>query len=336
MEDIWKHISRKVAGGGNSEDDKEVAQWLQQSPENKLAYEQLKTLWDSETVESHEMPKLYTELQKRVKMSREKSRTKHLLVQFLKVAAVMFLLISLSFFAYHYFSTQKLIVEDTVAFNTIVVPKGNRTQIVLPDSTKVWLTNDTKFVFPEKFKAGSREVELIGEAYFEVKHDEEKPFFVKVGKNRIKVLGTTFAVTAYPDDSFVETSLVEGKVIFELGAESEKKVSYEIAPGFTLNYDRNDGRMTRAKIETSFYDYWKKGIYTFKDESLENLANKIYRIYNIQMVFEDDFLKRKTFTGTLSVNDNVFTFMEAIKRTTAEPIEYYYEKNKIYLKLKRL
>ena len=335
MEDIWEQISRKIAGEGNSADEKKVAEWLDESPGNKLIWEQLKNFWDSEHRGMHEMPKLYQRLRRKIDTTK-KSHPKYLFLQVSKIAAAVLIFVSLAFFAYHYFSGPKLAAEEAVAFNSIVVPKGNRTQLVLPDGTKVWLTNDTRFVFPEKFTGGSREVELIGEAYFEVAHDEKLPFLVKVGENRIKVLGTTFAVTAYPDDTFVETSLVEGKVVFETNLASSNQVSHELAPGFSLNYGLHDNQIIRKKIEASFFDYWKKGIYTFKDESLENLAHKIYRIYNIRMVFEDDFLKRKTYTGTLSVNDNVFTFMEAIKRTSVEPIEYHYDRNKIYLKIKRL
>jgi hypothetical protein len=76
-------------------------------------------------------------------------------------------------------------------------------------------------------------------------------------------------------------------------------------------------------------------MYAFKDESLESLSVKIKRIFNVEIVFEDDFLKNKTYTGTISINDNIFIFMEAIRRTSVEPIEYKFNKNIIYVKLKK-
>jgi len=77
-------------------------------------------------------------------------------------------------------------------------------------------------------------------------------------------------------------------------------------------------------------------MYAFKDESLESLSVKIKRIFNVEIVFEDDFLKNKTYTGTISINDNIFIFMEAIRRTSVEPIEYKFNKNIIYVKLKKI
>jgi ferric-dicitrate binding protein FerR (iron transport regulator) len=337
MEEIWTPVSKQITGEANEEDREKVSAWLKEENKNKLVYQQLEKIWNSESSDWPRLPFLYLRVKKRIMQADSKAHTKYLVALISKIAAVALMLMSLSFLAWHYFSDQRSAAEIPVAYNTIVVPKGNRSQIILPDSTKVWLNNASKLVFSGRFQPDSREVELSGEAYFEVKHDQNRPFFVKVGKSRIKVLGTTFAVSAYPDDPFIETALIKGKIIFEtdykLGGES-----YELTPGFSLNYDINKDQLSKQQIESTFYDYWKNGNYSFKNESLENLARKIYRIYNIRIVFENDFLKHKTYTGTLSINDNIFTFIEAIKRTSMQPIEYQYDYNKniIYLKTERL
>jgi ferric-dicitrate binding protein FerR (iron transport regulator) len=327
MEDIWSYISRQITGEANDDDREKVSEWLKEDHKNKLVYQRLGKIWNSGSLASVRLPFLYWRVKRRILQADQKARSRHLFFQISKIAAVVLLLLSLSFFAWHYFSDQRT-KESPIAFNTVSVPKGNRSEIILPDSTKVWLNNGTKLVFPERFQSAKREVELTGEAYFEVMHDKSRPFFVKAGNSRIKVLGTTFAVSAYPDDPFIETSLIEGKVIFETG-----KSSYELTPGFSINYDKNRNRLSRQQIGSAFYDYWKKGVYSFKNESLESLAKKIYRIYNIRLVFENDFLQNKTYTGTLSINDNIFTFIEAIRRTSVQPIDYQYDytKNIIYL-----
>lgn len=338
MEDIWSNISRQITGEASEKDREKVSAWLKENNKNKRVYEQLTKLWNSESLALPGLPFLYWRVKKRILHADHRARIKYLSIQISKIAAVALMLVSLSFFAWHYFSDQRAAAELPVAYNTIVVPKGNRSQIVLPDSTKVWLNNDTKLIFPDKFQPGYREVDLSGEAYFEVKHDKNRPFFVKAGKSRVKVLGTTFAVSAYPDDPFIETALIEGKVIFETNYNSRDKASYKLKPGFSMNYDKSKNRLSTQQIESTFYDYWKNGTYSFKNESLESLARKIYRIYNTRIVFENDFLKHKTYTGTLSINDNIFTFIEAIKRTSMQPIEYRYDYNKniIYLKTERL
>ncbi|MDD4190083.1 MAG: FecR domain-containing protein [Mangrovibacterium sp.] len=332
MEDIWTSISRQIAGEANESDREKVSDWLKEDHKNQLIYKRLERIWGSGPVVPDSLPFLYWRVKRRIQQADRKARSRRLFFQISRIAAVILLLLSLSFFAWHYF-TDRNMEELPVAYHTIVVPKGNRSQVILPDSTKVWLNNDTKIVFPERFRSATREVELTGEAFFEVKHDQNRPFLVKAGESRIRVLGTTFAVTAYADDPFIETSLIEGKVIFEAG-----RSSYELTPGSRIRYDRNRNALSTQQIGSAFYDYWKNGVYSFKNESLESLAKKVYRIYNIRIVFKSDFLKSKTYTGTLSISDNIFTFMEAIKRTSVQPIDYQYDytKNIIYLNQKSL
>lgn len=336
MENIWLHISRKITGEASDDDDEIVEMWLNKEKKNKFIYSQLIEIWNYKATKETKLPYLYWKVKNRIQNFERGARIRNLYIQISKIAAVVVLFVSLFFFAYHYFTDRYSGNNRMISYNTIVVPKGNRSQIVLPDSTKVWLNNDTKLKFPDKFQDGSREVELVGEAYFEVKHDENRPFLVKVGNNSVKVLGTTFSISAYPDDPFIETSLITGRVIFQMNNISGENSTYELSPGFSLIYNKDKNLLSKRVIDESFYDYWKKGVYTFKNESLESLAIKIYRIYNIQILIDSEYLRHKTYTGTLSMDDNIFTFVEAIKRTTGEPIEYNFDKNKIYLKMKRL
>jgi len=336
MEDIWLHISRKISGEATDEDQKKVDSWLNENSENKKVYKNLSKFWVSGSSSDKEYPFLYSRLKKRIRQIDHSTRIRHLYIQILKVAASVLVFSLLSFFGYHYFADNRLLTKK-IAWNTVSVPCGSRSQILLPDSTKVWINNDSKLTFPEKFAPGKREVELNGEAYFEVKHDENRPFFIKIGDNRIKVLGTTFSVSAYNVDSVIKTSLIRGKVIFESDYSSSRKRSFKLSPGFSLNYNKKTKNVITENIDnTSFYDYWENGLYSFQNEKLETLAKKIYRIYNIQIVFKDNSLKDKTYTGMLSINENIFAFMEAIKLTSVDPIEYQYTNNIIYLNKKGL
>ncbi|HSO89177.1 MAG TPA: FecR family protein, partial [Draconibacterium sp.] len=216
----------------------------------------------------------------------------------------------------------------------IIVPRGNRMKVILPDSSIVWLNNETKFKYTSDF-ASNRVVELSGEAYFNVHHDSKHPFVVKIGNQQIKVLGTRFSVNAYPEDKLIETSLISGSVEFDTNKAINGKSSFLLEPGYSLFYDKQNNSITEQKIQSSYYEYWENGMYAFKDESLESLSVKIKRIFNVEIVFEDDFLKNKTYTGTININDNIFIFMEAIRRTSVQPIEYKFNKNIIYVKLKK-
>jgi ferric-dicitrate binding protein FerR (iron transport regulator) len=175
-------------------------------------------------------------------------------------------------------------------------------------------------------------VELTGEAYFEVAHQDSKPFVVRFGTHRIRVLGTKFSVTAYPDDQIVKAELISGKVAFDIQT-GERYKSVEMKAGQSLSYNKTDQTITGGVVDTGFYDYWLNGVYTFKDETLESLARKITRIYNTEIIFGDEQLKSKRYSGSFSVNDNLYNFIESIRQTSVDPISYKMEKNKLYLYL---
>jgi ferric-dicitrate binding protein FerR (iron transport regulator) len=206
--------------------------------------------------------------------------------------------------------------------------------MILPDGSKVWLSNNSKIKYPTEFKGKTRELALTGEAYFEVSHNKEKPFIVNIGKNRIKVLGTKFSVSSYPEDNLVRADLISGKIQFDIYAGKDAFKSFLVKPMQGLVFDKTSRKLSESKIPDGFYDYWHKGIYQFQNETLKRLAVKIDRIYNTEIIFEDARLQNKRFSGIISIDDNIFTFIEAIKSTSIDPIEYRYEKNKLYIKIK--
>jgi ferric-dicitrate binding protein FerR (iron transport regulator) len=236
-----------------------------------------------------------------------------------------------NFLAYQYFNNSE---PEAVAWQEIVVPRGNRMKVILPDKSSVWVNNESHLRYATDFSSGNRIVELSGEAYFDITHDAQHPFVVKVGNQRIKVLGTKFSVNAYPEDKIIETSLIAGSVEFDCSDMVNGKSKYMIEPGNSLFYDKRNNTVTTQKIQSSYFQYWENGVYAFKEETFEDLAVKIKRIFNVEIVFKDKYLKNKKYTGTISINDNIFLFMEAIRRTSVEPIEYEYNKNIINVKLK--
>ncbi|MFR7876595.1 MAG: FecR family protein [Butyricimonas paravirosa] len=111
-------------------------------------------------------------------------------------------------------------MEDSLVFNTLIVPKGGEYSLELPDGTVVWVNSESALRFPEKFTSNRREVFLEGEAYFEVKKDANRPFYVHTEAGKVRVLGTAFNVCAYSNDRFWQTTLVEGSVMIN---QEEKK-----------------------------------------------------------------------------------------------------------------
>jgi len=308
-------------------DHPEVIEWINRTEENKEEYIRYKNLWalmqqGNEMSEEQIKDGLF-----KIRKNPKQTKRKLVLWQFMKYAAFIVLALLGGYMIGNKDFNHK------ITMNEIFVPKGNRSSIVLPDGTKVWLNNGTKLIYPDHFNGKERHVELDGEGFFEVAHDKEHPFIVKIGENRIRVLGTCFAVVAYAEDNIVKAELVSGKIQFDIhkGKETNKFISYKLEPSHSLVFDKASGKISESKIPDSFYNYWEKGVYEFKDETLENLAKKIERIYNVQIIFKDEALKKRLFTGSLSINDNIYTMMEVFKRASKKPFVYTHEENQIFI-----
>lgn len=329
---IWSNISRKISEENDTEDVSQVDKWLSEKPVNKQTYSILSAIWNFRAPSGYSYHSLWDSIKRRITVYENRPKRLFYSTNLFKAAAILFLVVASNFMVYRLMNETP--TQEPIVYQEIVVPRGNRMKLVLPDSTSIWLNNETKLRYASNFSASNREVELSGEAYFNVHHDAKHPFIVKVGTQRIKVLGTRFSVNAYPEDNFIETSLVSGSVAFESNRKINGKSEFRLEPGYSLFYDKQNNSISTQKIQSSYFQYWENGVYAFKDESFESLSLKIKRIFNVEVIFADEFLKKKTYTGTININDNIFVFMEAIRRTSVEPIEYKFNKNIIYVKLK--
>ena len=329
-EKVWENIANKVSGEANEADEQAFQEWIAKDSENKKIFDLLMQIWQYNPKQLYDNSAIYRKyLHRKHHFGKQKTVTPFVYYA-LHISAVIFFLIATTFVVDSILTSS----NKEVVYQEIAVPKGSRSPVNLPEWTKVWLSNNSSIKYPSEFTGDFRELELEGEAYFDVTHNNEKPFMVNFGDNRIKVLGTQFSVTAYPDDKMVRADLVKGKIQFDIANSKGGFNSYVLKPSYSLVLDRTSGKLYESRVPDGFYDYWQKGIYQFRNETLEDLAVKIDRIYNTKIVFEDENLKTKRFSGTISINDNIFTFIEAVKSTSVEPITYRYEKNKLFINFK--
>lgn len=323
-----EEVIEKIAKGGKLTDSKELLVWVEQSEENKKEYIRYKNLW-ALLQRGKEMNHYQIEEGLRnVKSKIHKSNKSFLFNEILKYAAIIVLAIIGGYFI-HSFT-----LNEEIAMNEISVPRGNRTSIILPDGSMAWLTNGSKLIYPDNFKGKTREVQLMGEAFFTVTHNAKKPFIVKLGDHRIKVLGTEFSVIAYPQDNTIRVDLVSGKVQMDVsdGKGNETYKSAVLQPSHSLVLDKTSGKLSQSKIPDSFFKYWQEGMYQFKDESFISLGKKIDRIFGVEIIFEDEIIKTRTFTGTFNIDDNIYTMMEVFRHASGKPFNFRIERNKIYIK----
>jgi len=233
-------------------------------------------------------------------------------------------------------SEQKVVQKmnrKSQAFNTVIVPYGKRTLITLSEGTKVWLNSGSKMVYPVVFAKNKREVYIEGEAVFDVRHMNNKPFIVSSKDFDIKVLGTVFNVSAYADDEYSSTVLEQGKIaLICRGASVLLQEKLNIVPGTMAVFHRNQKTFVQQQVDPQKYLSWREGYLIFKSEKLENILKKLGRYYNIEMVITDNQLKNEIFSGYLDLKNSPEEVLSVINETT--PMSYSIKTEKIFINRK--
>ncbi|MBD0776163.1 DUF4974 domain-containing protein [Maribacter sp. ANRC-HE7] len=219
-----------------------------------------------------------------------------------------------------------------IQYNTLTIPKGKQFGLVLSDGTKVQLNAGSSMTYPIAFSPNSpRKVELTGEAYFEVSHDQKRQFIVNTQELDVKVYGTRFNVANYPEDENTEVVLVEGSVALSKQGETlKKKEEVFLNPGHMGAYNKRDKNIVDQKVNTSLYTSWMEGNLVFRNETFENITRKLERHYNVVIINNNKDLADETFNATIEMNqetiEQVFNYFNKIYR-----IEYQIVENKIII-----
>ena len=196
-------------------------------------------------------------------------------------------------------------------YNTLNVPKGGEYSLILPDGSRVWLNSETTLRFPVQFAGGKRVVYLSGEAYFQVKKDTSAAFHVCTKQQKITVLGTTFNVSAYENDRFTETTLIEGKVAVEGGAER-----VVMTPSEQYILDKRSGVGELKEVETEFYTSWIDGKFYFTSFTFEEIVKKLERWYDFTMIYEEDDIRQMRFSGVINKHRPIEEMLRFLEKTT--------------------
>ena len=207
-----------------------------------------------------------------------------------KWAAAIVLPICIAFFTYYLIDSSQTVGAPFI----VKADKGDKATIELPDGTNVVLNSASQLSYLNNFGENVRRVQLNGEAYFKVAHDEKHAFIVQVGDLEVKVLGTSFNVSAYEDAKDVTVVLLEGKV----GVYAQK-MSHIMKPGDKIEYNKATHKITATQVHPSDYIEWTKGNIYFEKESLENIMKTLSRIYDVEIRFDSNKLPNEYFTGTI-------------------------------------
>ncbi|WP_276167424.1 FecR family protein [Zobellia alginiliquefaciens] len=215
--------------------------------------------------------------------------------------------------------------SEKIEYNTITVPYGKNITVALSDSTEVTMNAGSRMTFPTFFKKGvGRKVKLSGEAFFKVSHDEAHPFIVGLDSLDVRVLGTTFNVANYTEDSVTEIVLVSGLV--ELVPNSVgKEAPVLLKPGYKGTFHKKNSKIEMTEVPTGLYTSWVNGYVVFREAPFNNILQKLERYYNITIINPENHLEGQRFNATIDVQ----------KESISQVLEYFSKMHNIQFEVSK-
>jgi ferric-dicitrate binding protein FerR (iron transport regulator) len=183
--------------------------------------------------------------------------------------------------AYKTAASNKLRAMSETYYNTIHIPRGGQYQVTLPDGSKVWLNAASSIKFPTAFEGRSREVEITGEAYFEIAKNTNMPFYVKTNGMAIEVLGTSFNVNAYADEPAMRTTLLEGSVRVR-----KDKAIARLVPGQQASISDKGNIEINKDADVDGVVAWKNGMFRLTSSDVSTIMRQLARWYDVEVEFE--------------------------------------------------
>jgi ferric-dicitrate binding protein FerR (iron transport regulator) len=324
MKEQLKHSIQKYSAGKLTlKEQIELSEQLA-DPQNREAEQILNEDWksqlESETISSRDLKPILDKVHHRIRMNEDKDPIRMNWWQtFQRVAAILIFPLLLSFLAYFYFQSNPS--ATPVSYAEIQCPMGVRTKFQLPDGSTGYLNSGSRLKYPVQFTR-ERKVELTGEAFFDVVHNAKIPFHVNTRNLDIKVLGTTFNVIANDDEPTEEIVLQTGKV--DVSSKSGKQLAV-LAPNEQLTLDIGKRTFSRNTVEASQYTTWKEGKLVFRNENMQQVARRLSRWYNAEVVVDDQLLMDYAFHATF-IDEPLDEVLKLLSITT--PLSYNEEKRK--------
>jgi transmembrane sensor len=256
------------------------------------------------------------------------SKKKNLIPVIFRFAAVFTGAILIASFLLTYFNEKSLGEVETAETKLIVreLSKGQKMKIFLPDGSVVYLNSSSKITYPVKFTGDTREVELIGEAFFEVATDTLNPFIVTSDGVIAKVYGTSFNVSSYPESGIISVSLVSGKVVVSKGYSSE---SVMLNPGESVDWNKRTGEMAKELFDYKKVVLWKDGIIYFKEASIEEVFKRLEQWYGVAFHAEKIPSGLKPINGSF---DNEYLKNVLLSLAHAVNFDFQIKDNEVYVK----
>lgn len=311
----------------------EVNRWLNEDAEHPLLLEKLKRQWEAVQVDTSafvipDKAAVWNKVQARIrdKVKQVPMYSRSLLIRVSSVAAVIALVLgfSLSFLL----NGQKESWQASQFENVVMAPPGQKTQLVLPDGTLVWLNSGSRLSYNYQYSTQDRVVNLEGEAFFDVKKDTQYPFIVKAGAVDVKVHGTAFNVSAYEDEENIMVALLRGKVSL-LSADSQQLLTY-LSPDQIAAVSKNNLSCQVTLCDAETESSWHHNLLKFDGTPAKEVWKKLERWYGVDIALSN-VSPSQAYWFTIKT-ESLTELLEMINKIT--PIEYKLDGKEVTIRYK--
>ena len=300
----WEHIQNKLRNPKEPENEA-LRNWLDENAENKTVLDDLKVIYSiTGNIPDSFLSKkeqAWQKIMSRIKLKKQQSR---IIRNLLRVAA-SFMLIALGVGGTYLLQGR----QTSNSFTEVYSPYGHKTMVLLPDNSKVWLNGDSRIKYNTNF-ADSRNIELSGEALFEVAKNPDNLFVVKSKDIRIEVYGTTFNVQSYNNDKISEIALVEGSV----GLFHDEQLLKKMVPGEVITYDVQANKFSSQHGNINQITSWRADELIIENETFEGMVKYLERWYGVQITLDQSLrqnlrlsfkVKTESLIELLSIIDHI-------------------------------
>ncbi len=314
-----KLIGKYFSGACTEAETEQILRFLNASEENRREWLKLRMVSAESNFarisDPEHVDRSYRELRKE-KATRErleKEIVRKITLRVVRFAASILLLVGVSYASYK-------VVSDRVYPEMLTVATGTNEpvrEILLGDSTRVWLSAESKIEYPKRFSEKDRNVSVEGKLYFEVAKDSRRPFFVKTADYTVKVLGTAFEITSFKDARLSDVILAEGSVEV---LKNDLSTLCLLQPGQQFELNRQTGRFRLNEVDAEVYTGWRGGKLEFDGMTFAEIAKVLERHYNVRIVLADGIAKEQRLVGSLSFEKDIHEMMKTIEQVV--PIKY--------------
>lgn len=310
-------VIKFITGNLEEQEAKDVRIWINADEANKNEFIRLKNIHAFASGGKHIIQIEDDFLQLNRQINQEPKPIKLLIFRrYLKYAAILISALFIGFSASEIRYIFPSYDKNELA-NEFYAPEGQISEFILSDGTRVWLNSGTRIKVPVSFSSKHRMLSMEGEAFFQVTKDPRHPFFVNTKEISVKVMGTSFNVSAYASEENSEVTLIEGQVgIKEIEGERLAK----LLPGQQLVYKKATGEKIKREVDITPYEAWRDGKMIFKDRTLEYISERLERWYNVKIDFNDEKVSHIKFTGTILKSKPLSQVLEVI--TLSAPIRF--------------